>query len=175
MKTLFKLFLALFASSAFAVVNINTATKEELMSISGIGEVKAQAIIDYRKNNKFNSIEDLINVNGIGAETLKKISSDITVSGKTDIKEDIKKHKEKSMKNMKEKISKADEKNNMAKDKMKEKTSKIKEKHSAQKEDLHKMDKKMKEMNGKDTKMVKESKRAKKAKDDLKNMKNKDK
>lgn len=60
-------------------VNINTATKEELMTVSGIGESKAIAIIDYRKNNKFNSIEDIMNVSGIGESLFAKIKEYITV------------------------------------------------------------------------------------------------
>jgi competence protein ComEA len=45
---------------AMAAVNINTATKEELTSIKGIGEKRAQDIIDYRtKNGNFKSVDDL--------------------------------------------------------------------------------------------------------------------
>ena len=51
---------------ALAQVNINTATKKELMMLPGIGESKAEAIIEYRKANKFKTIEDLKNVKGIG-------------------------------------------------------------------------------------------------------------
>ncbi len=54
-------------------VNINTGTIEELSRLSGIGEVKAQAIIDYREQNgAFKSKEELINVPGIGLKTLEK-------------------------------------------------------------------------------------------------------
>jgi competence protein ComEA len=60
-------------------VNINTASKEELMSISGIGESKALAIIEYRNNNKFNSIEDIKNVSGIGDSLYNTIKDSITV------------------------------------------------------------------------------------------------
>lgn len=61
-------------------VNINTATKEELQSISGIGEGKAQAIIDYREEfGNFNSIEDILNVSGIGESIYEKIKDSITV------------------------------------------------------------------------------------------------
>ncbi|MCB5252362.1 MAG: helix-hairpin-helix domain-containing protein [Candidatus Cloacimonadaceae bacterium] len=54
-------------------VNINTANLKELCSLSGIGHVKAQAIMDYRKEHgPFQSPEDLIKVKGIGPKTLQK-------------------------------------------------------------------------------------------------------
>lgn len=61
-------------------VNINTADLGTLMTLNGIGEVKAQAIIDYRTNNgAFSSVEDLLNVTGIGEKTLEKLRNQITV------------------------------------------------------------------------------------------------
>ena len=62
-----------------AMVNINTATKEELMTLSGIGENKAEAIISYREKTPFQKIEDLKNVSGIGDSTFEEIKSNITV------------------------------------------------------------------------------------------------
>ncbi len=56
------------------LVNINTATLSELTQISGIGETRAQAIIDYReKNGAFSSIEDIKNVDGIKDGVFSKI------------------------------------------------------------------------------------------------------
>ncbi|MGN1337847.1 MAG: helix-hairpin-helix domain-containing protein [Candidatus Coprovivens sp.] len=66
-------------SSVNDKVNINSASKEELMSISGIGESKALAIIEYRNSNKFNSIEDIKNVSGIGDSLYNTIKDSITV------------------------------------------------------------------------------------------------
>ena len=66
-------------SSDNNLVNINTASKEELMSITGIGESKADSIIEYRNNNKFNKIEDIMNVSGIGESLFEKIKAHITV------------------------------------------------------------------------------------------------
>jgi competence protein ComEA len=60
-------------------VNINTATKEELMNLSGIGESKAIAIIAYRENQKFTTIEEITNVSGIGDSIYEKIKDNITV------------------------------------------------------------------------------------------------
>lgn len=61
-------------------VNINTASLEELQTLSGIGESKAQAIIDYREENgKFSKPEDILEVSGIGEALYEKIKDNITV------------------------------------------------------------------------------------------------
>ena len=61
-------------------ININTATKEELLNLNGIGEAKAIAIIEYRTTNGlFNTIEDIKNVSGIGESAFEKIKDYITV------------------------------------------------------------------------------------------------
>jgi len=73
-------FAALFASPASAVVNINTASKDELIALPGIGPAKAQAIVDYRKlNGPFKAVDDLKNVKGIGAKRLDKLRPELTV------------------------------------------------------------------------------------------------
>ncbi len=61
-------------------VNINTATKEELMTLMGIGEAKALSIISYRTNNNgFKSIEEIKNVNGISEKLFLSIKDQITI------------------------------------------------------------------------------------------------
>lgn len=65
---------------AAARVNINTAGREELMTLKGIGEARAEDIIRYRENNgKFQKIEDIMNVSGIKDAAFEKIRDDITV------------------------------------------------------------------------------------------------
>lgn len=61
------------------LVNINTASKEELMSVSGIGASKADSIIIYRLEKRFTTIEDIKNVSGIGDALFAKIKDYITV------------------------------------------------------------------------------------------------
>ncbi len=85
MKTIriFVTFLAL-TLSAFVYaspVNINTADAPTLSkNIKGVGMKKAQAIIDYReKNGKFNKVEDLMKVKGIGVKLLEKNTDSIIV------------------------------------------------------------------------------------------------
>ena len=61
-------------------VNINTATKEELDALPGIGTKKAEAIIEYRNTvSTFYSIEDIMNVSGIGEGVFQQIKDHITV------------------------------------------------------------------------------------------------
>jgi competence protein ComEA len=86
MKKLLLVWVIWFAISgvAIAAVNINTATKEELTSLKGIGEKRAQDIIDYRtKNGPFKTVDDLEKVPGIGPGTMKQIRSELTTTGKT--------------------------------------------------------------------------------------------
>ncbi|HEC1553952.1 ComEA family DNA-binding protein [Campylobacter upsaliensis] len=78
MKKIFFLMFAL-ASFLFAVVNLNTATLEELKSLKGIGETKARAILDYRKEQNFTSIEELKKVKGIGEKTFEELKDSIVV------------------------------------------------------------------------------------------------
>lgn len=86
MKRLFLVLVMLVAFSGVAVaaVNINTATKEELTSIKGVGEKRAQEIIDYRtKNGPFKTVDDLEKVPGIGPGLMKQIRLQVSTSGKT--------------------------------------------------------------------------------------------
>ena len=62
-----------------SLININTASLDELLTLNGIGESKALAIIEYRKINKFTKIEDLMNVSGIGEALYNKVKDSITV------------------------------------------------------------------------------------------------
>jgi competence protein ComEA len=74
--------LALCSATAFAAINLNTATKEELVALPGIGPTKAQAILDYRSSHgQFKSIEEVKDVKGIGAKRFEKLKGELTVVG----------------------------------------------------------------------------------------------
>ena len=63
-----------------SLININIASKEELMNLSGLGETKAKSIIEYReKNGNFKNIESIKEVPGIGEAIFEKIKDYITV------------------------------------------------------------------------------------------------
>ena len=61
-------------------VNLNTATVEQLQTLPGIGSVTAKTIIEYRaKVGKFNKVEEIINVKGIGEKVFQKIKDRLTI------------------------------------------------------------------------------------------------
>ena len=62
------------------LININKASKDELKTLNGIGDTLADNIIEYRKNNKFNTIEDILEVNGIGKSKFENIKEYICVN-----------------------------------------------------------------------------------------------
>jgi competence protein ComEA len=68
------------ASPGESLVNVNTATAEELETLPGIGEVLAQRIIDHRETHgPFDAVEDLLDVSGIGESRLADIRDQVTV------------------------------------------------------------------------------------------------
>ena len=60
-------------------ININTAAKKELVTLKGIGDKIADRIIEHRKAHKFEKIEDIMKVKGIGQKMFDKIKDSITV------------------------------------------------------------------------------------------------
>lgn len=75
------LFLAFgLAASAWAAVDINTATQSELEAVKGLGPAKARAIIEYReKHGAFRSIDDLVKVKGLGKASVAKLKSELAM------------------------------------------------------------------------------------------------
>ena len=66
------------------VVNVNTATVGELRLLPGVGDVRAQAIVEARKQRGgFKRVDDLLEVKGIGAAGLERLRPYVTVQGKT--------------------------------------------------------------------------------------------
>ncbi|MCP5464290.1 MAG: helix-hairpin-helix domain-containing protein [Deltaproteobacteria bacterium] len=74
------------------VVNINTASAEQLTAVPGIGAAKAQAIVELRSQKPFSHVEDLLLVKGIGEKSLQKMKAYFVLNGDTTIaKKKIKK------------------------------------------------------------------------------------
>ena len=81
-KILLSLVMFMFlVSSAFAKVNINTASVDELKELPGIGQSKAEAIVQHREEHgNFKTKEDIVAVKGIGDKLFLKISEEIEVT-----------------------------------------------------------------------------------------------
>lgn len=84
-KSLFLALMLSFASfGAFAApININTASAEQLTALNGIGEAKARAIIEYREaHGPFKSVDQLVDVKGIGLKLVEKNREQMSVGSK---------------------------------------------------------------------------------------------
>jgi competence protein ComEA len=79
---------------------LNSASKEDLMKINGIGEAKAAAIIKERKKGKFKSFEDLQRVKGVGPQVASNLKNDVIAGDK------VKKVKKSTSKKSKKALSK---------------------------------------------------------------------
>ncbi len=77
---------SVFASQAIAQdkqkININEATAEKLEQLNGVGDVLAKRIVEYRKENNFDSKKEIKEVDGIGTEKYKDIKNQIVVATK---------------------------------------------------------------------------------------------
>lgn len=75
------------AKPVTGVVNINTATKAQLVKLPGIGPAKAERIVEWRaRRGKFNRVRDLRRVKGIGRKTLARLRKHLTVKGPTTLR-----------------------------------------------------------------------------------------
>lgn len=71
------------SASSDGVVNIQTATVEQLQLLPGIGPAKAQAIVAHREQRAFRQVEDIMRVRGIGRATFRRLRPMLTVQGPT--------------------------------------------------------------------------------------------
>lgn len=63
------------------ILNINTASVEELTQLSGVGRSKAEAIVNYRQAHPFKAVSELAEVKGIGPKMLEKLQNHLTIDG----------------------------------------------------------------------------------------------
>ena len=92
-------FLVFCCSFLFAQINLQTASKEELMGIKGIGEKKAEQIIEYRKTNTINNPEDLKNIKGFGDSIVGNVKEANPIS-KENINKKVEEKKEEKKKEL---------------------------------------------------------------------------
>lgn len=74
--------LLLGVSFLFSAINLQTASKNELMSIKGIGQKKADQIMEYRKSNVIKSADDLKSIKGFGKGIISNVKAEKTVNKK---------------------------------------------------------------------------------------------
>ncbi|NQY20703.1 MAG: helix-hairpin-helix domain-containing protein [Campylobacteraceae bacterium] len=83
-----KIILGMFLSALLllASINVNTAGKNELMTIKGIGEKKAELLIVFRKSNKITNLNDLSKIKGFGPKLIANIKNDVKKKSKKESK-----------------------------------------------------------------------------------------
>jgi len=113
-----KLLVTAFSIGIAFALNLNTATKFELMQIKGIGPKKAEAILKYRKTHKIKSIDDLKNIKGINTLVLSNIKNDVK-------NKKASKRKSKIIKKLRNKKAKLISKKTAVKNKIKNSKSKL--------------------------------------------------
>ena len=104
-------------------VNINTASKAELMTLKGVGEEKAKDIIKYRKSKKFKRADEITAIKGIGEASLAKNKKCMKVSGATKVKAAKADSKSKTKKATKKKTDSKDKAKKKAKTKSEKKST----------------------------------------------------
>ncbi|WP_390824777.1 ComEA family DNA-binding protein [Arcobacter lacus] len=104
MKKIVALFV-LCGTLVFGAINLQTASKEELMSIKGIGEKKAEQIIEYRKTNTIKSADDLKNIKGFGDNIVSNVKENNMDSIKEKTKKETKDKSEELNNKLNEKTS----------------------------------------------------------------------
>ena len=98
--------MAMSISFLFATINLQTASKKDLMCIKGIGEKKAEAILKYRKSHKIKSADDLIKIKGFGKGIIKNVKQNIksvACGGKKITKKNSKNKKKRDISNLNKK------------------------------------------------------------------------
>jgi len=68
------------------LLNLNTATMEQIDQLPSVSPKKAQAVVEYRKEKPFKSVDELDNVKGFSPKSIEKIRSYLTVDGPTTLK-----------------------------------------------------------------------------------------
>ena len=106
------LFMALSVSFLFSAINLQTASKKDLMCINGIGAKKAEAILKYRKANKLKSADDLLKIKGFGKGVVANVKAGkktVACGGKKTAKKPTNK-KTKAKKDSKKKVTSVNKK-----------------------------------------------------------------
>jgi len=121
------LFMLVVTLSFLSALNVQNASKDELMCIKGIGEKKASAIMKYRKSHKLKSAQDLLEIKGFGKALVKNVEKDIksvACGGKKSSKTSAKKSTKKSTEKKTSTHKKSSEKKSSKKSTSKKETKK---------------------------------------------------
>jgi competence protein ComEA len=122
--------------SFLSAINLQTATKDELMCIKGIGDKKADLLIKYRKSNKLTSANDLLAIKGFGKGLVKNVEKNVksvACGGKKSTKSKSSKKSEN-----KKSVKKSEKKKSSSEDKPKKESTKKSEKKSEKKKSTKK-------------------------------------